>query len=217
VLETDVRQDADNRALVALAESQFGAVDVLMANAGFGVVGKMEDLEIEDYERQFETNFFGVLRTIQAGLPALARSRGRVVLMGSVSGHVSIPGTSAYSASKFAVRALAEALEEELRPRGISVTLLSPGFVESEFRQVDNEGCRHEETPDPVPRRMVMPVQVAARRILRAIERGRRELILTRTGKLVVFLQRHAPWLQRFLFRRLSIESRPAPGAPDGA
>jgi short-subunit dehydrogenase len=82
-----------------------------VANAGFGVVGPFERLALDDYRRQFETNVFGVLRTAAAALPALRRTRGTLVIIGSVRGHVPIAGASPYAMSKAAVRALAGSCE----------------------------------------------------------------------------------------------------------
>src|SRR5262249_50897168 len=152
-------------------------------------------LTLEDYRRQLETNVFGVLRTVYAGLPALEASQGRLVIIGSVSGHLSMPGGSAYAMSKFAVRALAEALGLGLERHGVSVTLISPGFVESEIRQVDNRGVvRSTPAPGP-PRWLTMPTARAARLIVRATARRRREVVITGHGKLAVFLMRHMPWM----------------------
>ena len=106
----DVTRRADLDAAVALAVERYGRLDMTIANAGFGVVGTVEKLEVEDYRRQFETNVFAVLETIKASLPELRKSRGRLVLVGSVAG-TSSANASPYAMSKFAVRALALALE----------------------------------------------------------------------------------------------------------
>ena len=183
-----------------------------MANAGFGVVGPFMLLEVDDYRRQFETNVFGVLRTIKAALPDVRHARGRIAIIGSVAGHVAAPGSSPYAMSKFAVRALAEALGHELAPTGVSVTLASPGYVRSELRRVDNRGVLREPTPDPVPKLLVMPAERAARQIVRAIARRRGEVVITGHGKAAVFFQRHTPWLTSAVIRRLRIRSRAEPG-----
>ncbi|MGH2356528.1 MAG: SDR family NAD(P)-dependent oxidoreductase, partial [Candidatus Limnocylindria bacterium] len=194
-LPCDVTVDGQIEGAVATACRRFGRLDVVVANAGFGVVGPVERLRLTDYRRQFETNVFGVLRTAQAGIEDLKRARGRLVIVGSVSGHISTPGSSPYSMSKFAVRALAEALGHELAPAGVSVTLVSPGFVESEIRRVDNEGVLRAEAPDTIPAWLRMPAAKAARQIVRAVARRRREVVITGHGKIVVWLQRHVPWL----------------------
>ncbi len=213
-LRCDVTDEAQVRAAIDAAASAFGGLDVVVANAGFGVVGPVEALSIDDFRRQFETNVFGVLHTVKPALPVLERSRGRLALIGSVSGHVTVPATGAYSMSKFAVRSLADALFHELRPKGIAVTLVSPGFVESNFRQVDNRGVHHPGQGDPYPKWIVMSTAVAARKIVRAIARGRREIILTGHGKLAVFLERHAPWMLSLFFRWSGYRGRREPGAP---
>ena len=107
VIPCDVTRDGDLERAVARTLEAFGRLDVAVANAGFGVVGPVASLTLEDYRRQFETNVFGVLRTVYATLPALRASRGRLAIIGSVSGYLGMPGTSAYAMSKFAVRALA--------------------------------------------------------------------------------------------------------------
>ena len=207
VAECDVTADGDLERAVAQARDRFGGIDVVVANAGFGVMGPLASLALADYRRQFETNVFGVLRTIYAGLPELIRRRGRLVIIGSVSGWLATPGGSPYAMSKFALRALAEALGPELVPSGVSVTLISPGFVASEIRQVDNQGRFGSEEREPIPAWLVMPTDKAARQIARAIAHRRREVVITGHGKLAVFLQRHVPWLIAWAMRRAGIKN----------
>ncbi len=212
-IRCDVTQEDEVQAAIDTAVKTFGSLDVVVANAGFGVVGAVEQLTMDDFRRQFETNIYGVLHTVKPAIPALEKTRGRLALVGSVSGHVTVPATGAYSMSKFAVRSLADALFHELRPKGIAVTLISPGFIESDFRQVDNKGVHHPGQSDPYPQWIVMRTQTAARKIVRAIARGKREIILTGHGKLAVFLQRHVPWALSLLFRWSGYRGRREPGA----
>ena len=212
VIACDVTRDGDLERAAGEARAAFGKIDVVVANAGFGVVGPLATLSLEDYRRQLETNLFGVLRTVYATLEDLQRTRGRLVLVGSVSGHLGVPGSTAYTMSKFAVRGLAESLGHELAPAGVAVTLISPGFVESELAQVDNRGVFH---PDarrrPIPRLVVMPAETAARKIVSAVARRRRETVITGFGKVAVFLQRHVPWLAATIIRRFAIKGRREP------
>jgi short-subunit dehydrogenase len=203
VVECDVTRDGDLEIAVAGAVRAFGKLDIAFANAGFGVVAPLKKLALEDYRRQFETNVFGVLRTIYAALPELEKTKGTLVIIGSVSGWVSTPGASPYSMSKFALRALANAITPELRPTGVKVTLISPGFVASEIRQIDNQGVHQQHAKDPIPPRMVVPTPKAVREILRAVAKGKREQIVTRHGKIIVAIERHAPWLLRALTSRV--------------
>jgi NADP-dependent 3-hydroxy acid dehydrogenase YdfG len=191
----DVTAEGDLDAAVAQAMARFGRLDVVVANAGFGVGGQLARLSVDDYRRQFETNVFGLIRTVHATLAPLAASGGALGLVGSANGYLSIPRVSAYCASKHAVRSLAVCLRHELAPRGISVTHLVPGFVQSEIRQVDNQGEFRADAPDPVPRWLQMPAPTAARKMLRALVARRSECVITLHGKAGVFLARHTPWL----------------------
>jgi short-subunit dehydrogenase len=205
VAACDVTRDGDLERAVADALRAFGKLDVVFANAGFGVVAPLKKLTLEDYRRQFETNVFGVLRTIYAALPELERSGGNLAIVSSVSGWISTPGASPYSMSKFALRALAGAITEELRPAGIKVTILSPGFVASDIRRTDNLGRLHADSPDPIPAWMVVSTPRAVREILRCVARGKREGIITGHGKVIVAVERFAPWLLRTLTRRMAV------------
>jgi short-subunit dehydrogenase len=197
VVECDVTRDGDLERAAAEAVRAWGKLDIAFANAGFGVVAPLKKLTVEDYRRQFETNVFGVLRTIYAALPELEKTKGNLVIIGSVSGWVATPGASPYSMSKFALRALANAITPELRSTGVKVTLISPGFVASEIRKIDNQGIHHERAQDPIPPRMVVPTPKAVREILRAVAKGKREQIVTGHGKVIVAIERFAPWLLR--------------------
>ena len=123
-------------------------------------------------------------------------------------------GASAYGMSKFAVRALAESLRMELAPHGIAVTLISPGFVDSEIRRVDNQGVLQEHAPEPVPAWLRVPADRAAREIVHAIHRKQRERIVTGHGKFLVFAYRHFPWVIRAA-QRAGIKGRSQPRTAD--
>ena len=202
VVEGDVTRDGDMERAVAAGVQRWGKLDIVIANAGFGVVGAIRDLSIDDYRRQFETNVFGVLRTIYAALPEIEKTRGNVVIIGSVAGWVATHGSSPYAMSKFALRALADAITPELRSVTVKVTLISPGFVVSNIRHVDNQGTFHAGSRDPVPAWLSVDTARAVRQILRAIARGKREEIVTGHGKTLVALQRFAPWVIRVISGR---------------
>jgi short-subunit dehydrogenase len=207
----DVTVSGDLERAAGTTREAFGKIDIVVANAGFGVVGPLSSLTLDDYRRQFETNVFGVLRTLSATLDDLKKTHGRLVIIGSISGHLGTAGASPYVMSKFAVRGLAECLFHELAAEGVSVTLISPGFVESEIRQVDNLGRWHPKAADVVPRWLIMPTERAARQIVRAIARRRREAVITGHGKVTVFLQRHTPRLLAWVIRRFGVKGRPEP------
>jgi len=197
ICECDVTRDGDLDRAVAEAVRAWGRLDVAFANAGFGIAAPIRKLRTDDYRRQFETNVFGVLRTVYAALPELEKSRGNLAIVGSVAGWVSTPGASPYSMSKFALRALADAITPELRAAGVTVTLLSPGFVSSEIRHIDNRGVLHAQSKDPVPPWLVVSTPKAVAEILRALAKGKRERVVTGHGKIIVAVARWAPWILR--------------------
>jgi short-subunit dehydrogenase len=205
VVACDVTRDGDVERAVAAATQRWGKLDIVFANAGFGVVGAFRDLSVDDYRRQFETNVFGVLRTLRAALPEIEKTRGNVVIIGSVAGWSSTPNASPYAMSKFALRALADAITPELALKGVTVTLISPGFVDSAIRRVDNQGSFHAEAAEPVPQWLVVPTDKAVRQILRAVARGQAEAVITGHGKLLVAIERFLPWLSRAMKRNLAV------------
>jgi short-subunit dehydrogenase len=207
----DVTRDGDLETVAARARDAFGRIDVVVANAGFGVGGEVGRLTLEDFRRQFETNVFGVLRSYYATRRDLEATRGTFVIIGSVSGHLAMPGGAPYAMSKFAVRALAESLRHEEARRGVAVVLISPGFVESEIRQVDNAGVHHPDVVDAAPSRFRMPAEMAARQIVGAVARRRREAVITGHGKLAVFAVRHLPALVHLAIGKLGVRRRGAP------
>jgi NAD(P)-dependent dehydrogenase (short-subunit alcohol dehydrogenase family) len=195
-LAGDVTRDGDVERAVEQARKEFGRLDVAVANAGFSVAGRLLDLTLDDYRRQMETNVFGVLRTIVAALPALRQTHGRIVLMGSMFGTMSIPGGTPYCMSKFALAGLAGGLGLELAPYGVSVTHVMAGVVDTEIYQVDNHGLQSDKPPRPPPPKMLrLSADRAARQIVAAAYRRKRSYILPIHARMGIFLQRHFPGL----------------------
>ncbi len=192
--EVQVEQRADEVA------ATLGRLDVCVANAGFAVGGRFEELSVADWRRQFDVNVFGLVATLRAALPHVQRHDGRLVLIGSVAAFLPLPGNGAYTASKAAVHAIGQTLAAELRHSGVSVTTIHPGFVESEIAQVDNEGRHDPSRRDPRPQRLMWSAERAAGVCVRAIHARKRDFVFTGHGRLASFLGRHAPGLvHRFL------------------
>ncbi|HEY4440606.1 MAG TPA: SDR family NAD(P)-dependent oxidoreductase [Candidatus Elarobacter sp.] len=128
--------DADSIAAAARCVEASGlALQGLVNNAGIAVAGPLELLPLDELRRPFEVNLFGAVAVTQAFLPALRAARGRLVFVGSISGRLATPFIAPYSASKFALRAVADALRVELRPFGIVVALIEPGSVKTPIWQ----------------------------------------------------------------------------------
>jgi NAD(P)-dependent dehydrogenase (short-subunit alcohol dehydrogenase family) len=134
VFALDVTRAAEVAAVVNEAWQAYGRVDVVVNNAGFGLLGAVEEVEEAQARELFETNFFGLLRVTQAALPHLrAQGSGHLMNISSVGGLVAFPGFALYNASKFAVEGLSEALAGELGPLGIHLTIVEPGSFRTDF------------------------------------------------------------------------------------
>ena len=199
-LACDVTERESLDQAVSKTIDAFGQIDVVLANAGFGVSGDMKKLETDDFRRQFETNFFGVLETVYATLPHLEAAKGRLGIVSSVMGRVGVPGSAPYCASKFALVGLAQSIYYDLAERGISVSCINPGIVASEIRSVNNQG-KYTGKPDPSSTRFRMPSDKAARQIVRGLYRRTPEFVITKHGKAVTFAVRHFPSAMRALVR----------------
>jgi len=130
----DVTSEAQSAAAVAAALARFGRIDVLVNNAGFGLLGAVEEASADEVRRLYETNVFGLLNVTRAVLPAMrARRSGHVINLSSVGGYRSGAGFGVYCSTKFAVEGLTEALHAELQPLGIHATVVEPGYFRTEF------------------------------------------------------------------------------------
>jgi short-subunit dehydrogenase len=157
---------ADRPALRAAIDSltrELGPVDVLIANAGYGVPTRLDPINIADVETTLRVNVLGVIYTIEAVLPGMLRRKsGQIVAISSLAAYKGLPGESAYCASKAAVNAFAEGLRIELRKSGIKVATVCPGFVDTPMNTMDAAA-----TP------FLISADDAARRIARVVTRRR--------------------------------------------
>lgn len=133
-LALDVTDEAQAQAAAKAAVERFGRIDVLVNNAGYGLLGAVEEADAGEVERLFGTNVFGLLNVTRAVLPQLRRQRsGHILNISSVGGYQAYPGWGVYGATKFAVEGLSEALSAELAPLGIHATVVEPGFFRTNF------------------------------------------------------------------------------------
>lgn len=134
VIQLDVIDDESLKNAIDHVTSEASRIDVLVNNAGYGLVGALEELSMEEIKAQYETNLFGLVRVIQAVLPTMRKQRsGRILNLSSGVCLFGYPGGSAYVSSKFAVEGLSESMAYELEPFGIRVILIEPGFVQTNF------------------------------------------------------------------------------------
>jgi len=131
VLTADVTKPDSIRSAVARSSVVFGPIDVVVNNAGFAQLGTLEEISLDQWRAQYETNVFGVVTVVSAVLPQMrARMTGHIINISSMGGHVSLPTMSAYTSSKFALEGLSEGLAKEIAPIGIKLTIVEPcGFA----------------------------------------------------------------------------------------
>ena len=134
VFEMDVNKDNSVCDTIEKIVMEFGKINVLINNAGYGLFGALEDFSMDEIKNQFDTNVFGVIRVIRGVLPIMRQQKNGIIInISSISGLAGIPTQSAYCATKFAVEGLSEALSFELEPFGIKLILIEPGVINTEF------------------------------------------------------------------------------------
>ena len=133
-VQLDVDDDDSVDRAIGEIEKELGKIDVLINNAGYGLVGGFEDLALDEIRQQFETNLFGVIRVIQRVLPGMrTRRNGIIVNISSGAGIVGFPCMSGYVSTKFALEGLSESIAHELLPFGIKVIIIEPGVIKTDF------------------------------------------------------------------------------------
>jgi short-subunit dehydrogenase len=135
----DITRDTDRRKLVAAALAKFGRIDALVNNAGYGTRGPVEIVPVELIRKNYETNIFSLIALTQLVLPVMReRGSGCIVNIGSVAGKIARPLSSIYDSTKHALEAITDGLRGELKPFGVRVTLIRPGFITTEFIEAAN-------------------------------------------------------------------------------
>jgi NAD(P)-dependent dehydrogenase (short-subunit alcohol dehydrogenase family) len=134
VLKLDVTDDKSVKEAIERIVNEQGKIDVLVNNAGYALLGPLEDLSIQEVKEQFETNVFGVIRVTKEILPIMRRQlHGTIVNISSIAGRIGFPLTSAYVSSKFALEGLSESIAYEVEQFGIKVILIEPGVIKTNF------------------------------------------------------------------------------------
>jgi short-subunit dehydrogenase len=199
VVPLDVSRREDCERLVQAASERWGWVDVVVANAGVYLRTPVLELTAEDVRRSLEVNFFGELHPILAALPQMVERRsGAIVVVSSLDGRHAMPGDAPYAIAKGALGSLVQVLRQELGPLGIGVTGVFPGRVVTEM------------IADLRPSRLggaASPERVA-RAIVRAVERGRPEVILPRFNRLLLYADAATPRLTEWAIRSWRLGGR---------
>jgi short-subunit dehydrogenase len=188
----DVVDPAVRRSCIDRAIDAFGGLDILVNNAGLSAIGRFQSADSDRLRRIMEVNFFAPAELIRAALPTLKQGRKPIVVnVGSILGRRGIPHSSEYCASKFALRGLSQSLRAELAPQGIDLLVVSPGTTQTELFE---HAIEIRTRPPWLDRRGVSPERVAQATV-RAIERGKSEIVPSFSGKALCWLERLCPWL----------------------
>jgi short-subunit dehydrogenase len=173
----------------------FGGIDILINNAGISMRGLVQDVELDVLRKVMDINFYGTVYCTKLALESIIKNKGTIVGVSSIAGYRGLPGRSGYSASKFAVNGWLEAVRTEMLHSGVNVMWVCPGFTASNIRNtaLNSEGKQHGESP--MNEAELMSAEVCAAHILKAIEKKKRSLILTFTGKRTIFLTKFFPRL----------------------
>lgn len=188
----DVGRRADVRDAVALAAKEFGGLDTVVANAGFGIYADVASITEEDFDAIVRTNVKGVIWTLQECLPYLRASRGRFGIVSSILGRAAVPYSALYCMTKHALTALADTARLELANDGISVTVVGPGLTATEFQSNALSRVGAVAAPD---NSVGWPVEKVAARLVSAVERRRREVYLGLPGRSLIWARNRFPRL----------------------
>lgn len=191
----DISNESDCRNFIESVIDTFGGIDILINNAGISMRALFLDSSTEVTRRVMEVNFFGSVYCTKYALPSILERKGTVVGVSSTAGYRGLPGRSAYSASKFALQGWLESLRVELWKTGVQVMWVCPGFTASNIRHaaLDQNGQARGESV--LNEQKIMTAEECAGHIIRAIEKRKRTLILTLTGKVTVLLNKFFPSL----------------------
>ncbi len=198
----DVSHEEECKRFILSTVETFGTIDVLINNAGISMRSLFDEADTNVIRRLMDVNFMGAVYCTKAALPYIIQQKGTIVGISSTAGYRGLPGRSGYSASKFALQGWLEALRTELFETGVHVMWVSPGFTTSNIRNtaLNSHGVGQGESPLDESR--LMSAETCARHILHAIEKRKRVLVLTFTGKLTVFLNKFFPSLADKLVHR---------------
>lgn len=198
--QADVSLEKDNMAMAEEAIRLYGRIDVLINNAGMSMRALFEDVDLDVVRKLMDVNFFGAVYATRYCLPEIKKNKGSVIGISSIAGFRGLPARIGYSASKFALNGFLEVLRTELLKTGVHVLTACPGFTASNIRKraLVSDGSVQGETPRNESE--MMTAEECARHIYKATVKRKRVLVLTRQGKLAVFLNK---WVPAFVDRQV--------------
>lgn len=189
----DVSVENDCRNLIESTLKVFGGIDVLINNAGISMRALLKDTTADVIKKVMDINFFGTVYCTRFALESIVERKGSIVGVSSIAGYRGLPGRSGYSASKFALQGWLEAIRTELLDDGVHVMWVCPGFTASNIRNAALNEKGQAQGESPLEEGKLMTAEEVADRILQAVQKRKRTLVLTFTGKQTVFMNKFFP------------------------
>lgn len=190
---TDVSSEQHCKHLISESLRLFDGIDVLVNNAGISMRALFEDVDLTVLKEVMDVNFWGSVYCTKYALPALLKSKGSIIGISSIAGYKGLPGRTGYSASKFALQGFLESVRVENLKNDLHVMIACPGFTSSNIRNVARSKDGSAQGESPLDESKIMSAEEVAIEIVSALKQRKNSLVLTRQGKLTVFLSKFFP------------------------
>jgi short-subunit dehydrogenase len=198
----DVSKEEDCKNFIEKTLEKYLKIDILINNAGISMRALFKDTELSTLKKVMDINFWGTVYCTKFALDSIIQNKGTIVGVSSVAGYRGLPGRSGYSASKFAVNGWLEAIRTELLETGVNVMWVCPGFTKSNIRNAALNKDAKPQGESPLKEEKLMTAEECAHHIIKAIEKRKRTLVLTFTGKETVYMNKLFPALMDKLTRK---------------
>lgn len=196
----DVANEEDCKRFIDSTIQAFGWIDILINNAGISMRAMVEDIEIATLKKVMDINFWGTVYCTRFALQTIIERKGTIVGVSSIAGFRGLPGRSGYSASKHAVNGWMEALRTEMLNKGVNVMWVCPGFTASNIRNVALNGSGLPQGESAMEEDKMMTAEECAQKIIKAIEKRKRTVVMTFQGKETIFMNRFFPrWADKLV------------------
>ncbi len=202
VFNADVSIKEDCKDFIHHTINKFGKIDILINNAGISMRSMLIDCDIDVIKKLMDINFLGAVYCTKYALKSIMQNKGSIVGISSIAGYRGLPGRSGYSASKFALNGWLESIRTELSPLDVNVMWVCPGFTKSNIRNAALNENAVAQGESPLNENSLMSAEECASRILIAIQKKKRTLVLTFQGKETIWLNKFFPRLTDILIRK---------------
>lgn len=193
IIQADSANEEDNKKIIQQTIDRYKRIDILINNAGISMRALFEDVDMDVFKKVMDINFYGTVYATKYALPHILKSKGSIIGISSINGFRGTPARTAYTASKYAMNGFMEALRTEVMHRGVHVLVACPGFTESNIRNTALLADGSEQGTSPREEEKMMSPKEVAQEIVTAIKKRKRDIVLTRQGKLVFLLNKIIP------------------------